>query len=81
MDPYELMHSDMKTLRMSVNKVFENWDDNVSAEFGNGCIKEIQSDWNSFVQDTNGRLKNILRAEVIIENKLKKIKEIASDSK
>lgn len=77
MNPYDLMASDMKTLRLSSQKIFELWNDSVSANLESGCINELQKAWNLYAEDMNTRMKRVMLAEHSIEEKLERIKNVA----
>lgn len=67
MNPLQLMNNDMATLILSSQKIFEHWNDKVAETMKNGCIRDIQKEWKTYIDDMNVRMKIFMQAEMKIE--------------
>lgn len=78
MNPLALMNSDMATLKMSSEKVFELWNDKVAESMNNNCISKIQSSWNIYLGEMNTRMNIYMRAEKDFDNLLNQLNKLGS---
>lgn len=77
MNPLQLMNNDMATLRMSSQRVFELWQDDVAASLRDKCVGTIQTRWNEYMNEMNTYMRNYMHAEKEIDHLLEQIKKLS----
>ena len=79
MDPLQLMNNDMATLKMSSERVFDLWQDDVAASLRDKCVGTIQTRWNRYMNEMNTYTRNYMHAEQEIEETLSRLEKMVND--
>lgn len=78
MNPLSMMQNDMATLTMSSQKVFELWNDKVSADLKTNCIEKLQDQWNRCLEQLNHEMNCYMRSEKEIDDTLRDLRKLCN---
>lgn len=78
MNPISILNNEMSTFLMATQQVFELWNDKVSDGFKNTCVEQIKRDWNSYLTQLNTRMNLYMKAELKLDEDIKKLNKIMS---
>lgn len=68
----------MATLKMSSEKIFELWQDDVAASLKDKCVGTIQTRWNEYMNEMNTYTRNYMHAEKEIDKLMDQLKKLTN---